>query len=605
MSSMYFQLASLCYMTVILYVFFSKRRIRNIETKIYSIISIVNIIGIGIDIFIVYLSNVVPHFKGLYIINKIYLLYILIWMALFFQYILSVTVYERENLFKKLSKLNVWIAIGSIIIVLIIPIKLFFKGDVIIYTHGPSVSYLYGICVVYFLLITCVLFINIKNLIIKKYIPVFSLVTLMLIAFVVRQIDPSVLLTTAIITFITIFMYHTIENPDMKLIKELEIAKERADKANIAKTDFLSNMSHEIRTPLHAITGFSQTLSERRLPESIKEDVKDIMIASESLLEIVNSILDISKIEANKLEIVNKEYNFKEVLTELESLTKGRIGDKPIELRCNFDQSIPDVLYGDYVRIKQIIVNLLTNSAKYTKEGHINFNVNCFVKGDYCRLIISVEDSGIGIKKENIDKLFNKFERVDLENNISIEGTGLGLAITKKLVELMNGQIVVQSVYGSGSKFTVAINQKIVKNPTLKNKVVEEIDYENIDLSSKRVLVVDDNRINIKVAKKLLEKYGVNVDSVESGFACIEKINAKEHYDLIFLDDMMPKMSGVQTLKKMKVKEDFNIKTIALTANALTGMKEKYISEGFTDYLAKPIDRDELDKIISKYLLDK
>ncbi|NLM62865.1 MAG: response regulator, partial [Mollicutes bacterium] len=344
-------------------------------------------------------------------------------------------------------------------------------------------------------------------------------------------------------------------------------------------------------------------LMEDDLPKSAKDEVKDIIAASENLLEIVNGILDISKIEANKLEIVNKEYEVSKVLDELISLTKARIGDKPLEFRTNIEEGIPQFLYGDCVRLKQIVLNLLTNAVKYTKEGYVEFKVNYVIKEDLCRLIISVEDTGIGIPKEKIDKLFTKFERFDIEKNITIEGTGLGLAITKKLLELMNGQIVVQSDYGKGSKFTVAIDQKIVKNPTveLTDKNVYKPE-EKINFSGKKLLIVDDNLMNLKVAVRLLRDYKLEIDQATSGQECIDKIKSGKTYDLILLDDMMPNMSGVETLKKLKEIEGFSIPTIAFTANAITGMREKYLSEGFDDYISKPLQKGELDNILKKFL---
>ena len=285
------------------------------------------------------------------------------------------------------------------------------------------------------------------------------------------------------------------------------------------------------------------------------------------------------------------------------SLAKARLGEKPLDFRINFAPDLPKYVYGDKVRVKQVILNLLTNAIKYTKNGWIEFNVNCIKKDDISRIIISVEDSGIGIKPESIDKLFTKFERLDIEKNNTIEGTGLGLAITKKLVDLMGGKIVVQSVYGQGSKFTIALDQKIVENPTnpaLCEKKVDDI--KNLDLSNKRVLVVDDNRINLKVAARLLSDYKCIVETLESGFNCIEKHEVGAHYDLILMDDMMPKMSGVETLNKLKAMEDFKTPVVALTANAISGMREKYLAEGFDDYLAKPIEKDELKRVLNKFL---
>lgn len=249
---------------------------------------------------------------------------------------------------------------------------------------------------------------------------------------VARALIPGLLLNSFSSAFATILMYFTIENPDIKMIEQLNIAREQAEKANAAKTDFLSNMSHEIRTPLNAIVGFSNLLlDDKDVPEKAKDEVRDIVMASDNLLEIVNGILDISKIEANKLEIVNNEYSTKKVIDELVALSKGRLGDKPIEFKTNFAPDLPPILYGDAGRIKQICVNILTNAIKYTKEGWIEFKISSVVKDNICRLIISVEDTGIGIKEGNIDKLFNKFERLDLDENVTIEGTGLGLAITK------------------------------------------------------------------------------------------------------------------------------------------------------------------------------
>lgn len=609
MSSLYFQICSLFYIVLLNVTFFSKKRLQSLENKLFSYMIITNLLGIILDIISTYLAIINANYTLIIIFCKSYLVYLLIWITLMTAYIYVISV----NGFKKKSKertknqeknsrfFKFLIILATISVLLVIVLPLYSnRSNGRIYTYGPSavISYMIsGICI--FVWLIC-MFKNFKNLKSKKYLPMFAYMTIGLIATAIQAIYPEILIITSMETFITFLMYFTIENPDMKMIEQLNIARDQAEKANRAKSDFLSNMSHEIRTPLNAIVGFSQALQEEDLPDSAKDEVSDIVSASNSLLELVNGILDISKIEADKLEIVNTEYSFKNVYNDLVALTRARMGEKPLDLRLSYDESIPSVLYGDHTRVKQIILNLLTNAVKYTKEGYVSFKVSSVIEGDVCRLIVSVEDSGIGIKNENIDKLFMKFERFDLDKNITIEGTGLGLAITKKLVDLMHGKIVVQSVYGKGSKFTVALDQKIVRG---KEAVLEshEAKVELFEVPDKKVLVVDDNKINLKVAARLLSNYKVNVELVESGFECLEKVKTNT-YDLILMDDMMPKMSGVETFHKLKENNSFNTPVVALTANAITGMKEKYLSEGFNGYLSKPIDKLELNIIMKKYL---
>ena len=602
MGSINITIFGLIFIILLIFVYFSKKRIDILENRVYAILIIVSLISTLVEItsFIMVINGIDANALAYNLVMKLLFECFLIWLYAFTLYFVILTIKKKDKVNERFLYYSLGILIFFILIISALPIDINNEGGILLPT-GIGVNAIYVLCGLCIVCMIYLLFKNIKNLKLKKYWPLFIILIVFIFVVVIQKAFPSVLVINPALVFITFLMYFTIENPDIKMIEQLNIARDQAEKANAAKTDFLSNMSHEIRTPLNAIVGFSNLLLEdENVPDKAKDEVRDIVMASDNLLEIVNGILDISKIEANKLEIINNEYSTKKILDELVSLCKGRLGEKPIEFKTNFDASLPPVLYGDVSRIKQICVNILTNAIKYTKEGWIEFKISSVIKDNICRLIISVEDTGIGIKEQNIDKLFNKFERLDLEDNITIEGTGLGLAITKKLVDLMHGKIIVQSVFGKGSKFTVCLDQRIVKNPTIKvevEKIVDEVNAQN-----KKVLLVDDNKINLKVAERLLETYGIEVESVESGFACLDKISEGKKYDLIMLDDMMPKMSGVETLKKLKAIPGFATKTIALTANALTGMREKYLQDGFDDYLAKPINKNELNKIINKYL---
>lgn len=601
---MYFTISGLFCIVLLMILFFSKSRIDSKETKLYGfmlISSFFDVILVLAELIITYyfLDDVNVYLvKGL---NRIDFIHYIMWPTLLTLYTIYVT-YINEEKYNRAKKIFMIIDVIAILIEFMLPINMISTKEAMGVT-GIGPTFVFLISSFYVIVNIIILIKNYKKIKNKKNLPFLFFLIFIIIAMLLRAYNPTLIVIPAIIVYINMIMYFTIENPDVKLIEEINIAKESAIKASNAKTEFLSNMSHEIRTPLNAIVGFSEALqSDERIPVEAREDIKDIVMASDSLLEIVNGILDISKIEADKLEIVNTTYSPKKVFDELVVLTRGRLGfEKQIEFKTSFSSDIPATLYGDYARVKQIVLNLLTNAVKYTNEGYISFTVECVnINKDLCRLIISVEDSGIGIKKDKIDKLFTKFERLDEERNITIEGTGLGLAITKKLVELMHGKMVVQSIYGKGSKFTVSLDQKIVatkEKEEIKEKTVVKGNYKG-----KRVLVVDDNKLNLKVAERLLREYNLFVDEVASGFDAIDRINMGVPYNLILMDDMMPKMSGCETLKELKKNKDFHTKTVALTANAISGMREKYLSVGFDDYLAKPIKKEELEVILDKYL---
>ncbi len=599
MANNFFTLCSFFYSLMLTIIYFKRKNVKTIETKIYSSLIITNILNVSLAVmcyFTILYKDMMPFINDL--VSKTLLLLFITWELFFTEYVIAITRKNKEKNYKEIYKKSrpllavLYILISFIIYVL----PLYYHNEnKIVYSYGPSANFIYALTAI--LIITWIILIikNYQILKSRKCIPVVLFIVLTLIVVVIQKQNPGLLLITATETFITIIMYFTIENPDMKMLDEVHKAKVISDNANEEKTLFLYNMTNEIRGITKDIDKetdniLDETDNKKIDVEEINNSARNIKGSTAKFTTMTNEILDISSIDSASVKIYNEKYNIKRLLKELVGIYKPKAQNKNLDFRVSIASDIPEYLYGDSINLKKALTIILDNSIKYTNNGYIEFNINTIIKGDIARLIISVEDSGIGMKAEDINKIFTK--KQEREDNHNLNNN---LYNAKRLITLMNGTIVPSSSYGSGTTMKIILDQKYDTIDTSLNK------YDNI-YDKKKVLLIDDSPSSEKLFNKILSGTNIELTSVKLGKEGLERIRSKEKYDLILLDEELEPQNGHIIMRKLLEIRNFNTKVILLTKDNKYDYDDSYLQEGFTDYIIKSSDKEEILNKMNKYL---
>ena len=588
----FFIFNALVYIILLMFIYFSKRRYKSKENKIYSILIITSFIGVLLELgcrLTIPLLNEIP--KTTFLITKLYLVYLLTWVTLLSLYTFII-VNNPQSKFKH-TKISIIITyIINIIIIFYLPINYYNDGE-LIYTYGLSVYWVYIISFVYIIISIINILLSKTNLKDKKLIPIIAFIIIGTITTIIQLINPGMLLATSMETFVTVLMYFTIENPDMKMLEEVNKAKKISDNANQEKSMFLFNMTKEIRNISrniddHADNILSEVSKEETNIENIGDNAREIKYDISKFNTMTNDILDVSNIDASNIKIYNTKFNIKLIIKGLVSIYKEKCQEKGLEFRTDIASDIPEYLYGDSINLKKVMITLLDNAIKYTNNGYVELSVNFVKKLDICRLIISIEDSGIGIKTEELDTIFYKkkeeLNRNNLKNN---------LYTAKKIITMMEGTIIANSDYNKGTTMKIVLDAKIV--PTKENVYIKE--YDN-----KKILLVDDSETCEKIIKKILRGSNITIERTEYGKYCLDKIRSKEKYDLILIKDELKPLDGYTIMTKLQEIRNFNIPCILLTKNTNVEYDDSYQNYGFKDYIIKSNDKNKILHTLDKYL---
>lgn len=578
-------IVSFIYIMLTSIVYFSKNRINNSENAVYekllSITPIGLLLEIGCNVTAIYKMNDLVSS----IISRLYLIFILVWLTTFTLYILTITKYKGDKLTEyKNSKIRKSIIIGSIFSILLL---IFLPIDFVLEKNS---AYLGGIGIVFLLAITFLLIIldfilfikYFKNMTFREKVPMLLLLLLIGGLLLVNNIAPEIQIISSSFALITVIMYFTIENPDKKLLEEIHMSKKIADAANEDKSMLIYNMMNEVKSIASDINKSSEVILNSNNLEENRFFAREIISSNNKLYSMANNIYNIDVIDDINVKTVKNKYNIKLLLKGVISKNRELFEDKDISFRFNIDSNLPNTLYGDSINLKNVLNTIIGNSYKYTDKGYVELSVNAIFKKDIVRLIIKIEDSGIGIKAEDLEKCLNK----NTKDQNSLYGA-------RKTINIMGGNLLISSEYNKGTIVTIILDQKIYTN--------NKDNYDNY-VNNKKILIIDDNNSSIKLISKILDKHNILYDSSNLGKEALDRIRKGDKYDLILLDEDMPYMNGISVMNKLNKIKGFDTKVILLTKNSNIIYDDIYKDSGFCDYIIKPIDKDDLMNKINKYL---
>lgn len=587
-TTIFLTIISFFYSVLLMIAYFSKDKIKTLENKVYSKLIIINFIGIILELFCTIFAGYAKDYLVFYtILNKLFLVELTIWCSVFSVYVFLISSKKEKNelksYLKKVSIFHIVIDVITMFLIFVLPVQ-FNINDLgyVMYSYGPSVNIVFISSTLYIILMFTCLIRNFKNIKNKKYLPIYVYMVIGVLVGIVQKLHPEILAFTSMEAFITVIMYFTIENPDKKLLEEIHTSKKIADAANEDKSMLIYNMMNEVKSIASDINKSSEVILNSNNLEENRFFAREIISSNNKLYSMANNIYNIDVIDDINVKTVKNKYNIKLLLKEVISKNKELFEDKDISFRFNIDSNLPNTLYGDSINLKNVLNTIIGNSYKYTDKGYVELSVNAIFKKDIVRLIIKIEDSGIGIKAEDLEKCLNK----NTKDQNSLYGA-------RKTINIMGGNLLISSEYNKGTIVTIILDQKIYTN--------NKDNYDNY-VNNKKILIIDDNNSSIKLISKILDKHNILYDSSNLGKEALDRIRKGDKYDLILLDEDMPYINGISVMNKLNKIKGFDTKVILLTKNSNIIYDDIYKDSGFSDYIIKPIDKDDLMNKINKYL---